>query len=886
MSRFSVTNMFNGVNEAARKAMAPIALEIFRRLEETRKGFVRAIQNPIVRPIGRILYTTGLIYRDFKSEIRTIARTLSRFPGALQNYLKREFSAYRRAVAGDIKGLLKPAFGDVFKIKKSLGDHIKAVATFIKDATNPKKFTDRLNTTLLELVRKPGKKNFPSGFIDLGIAETVKFVKKTPVGGAIVKYKAPIVETITVVAKNADSVGRGVKQLPKILGFLEPFLKASGKGGKSLFKALPIVGEFWQAIDQELINGEIKAIQAQVKENTKRSSELYQLTLTQRASVVEMRKQLTRMEQRMGGGGNNASVLTQTDLNRISQTVNTAVKNASSSGVNQNALASQISQQVTSSLRNVPQGATPAQVQQAVNSAVAGIPSKTATLVQQRDVTPQLARIEAKIPTATQVSAETLTRLQPLLAKPVNVDFSPIAAQITQINSGVGALGRNQNTIFNQTTQLLETQRQSLATINQINAKPAPQLDLSPAISEYQRGTQLLRSQIIDNHAVTRQHVTTEVAKAKPALVDVPAVARAVANESGRVNNQAIANMTATALKPELERVKAVADTKQLERKLDAQKEKVDDSYKLLGGDALKNGLRVEGEKSILQYGTQMFGAAAPVVASLPAMMLASQAPAFFRNGLHRLPANLPVDAQDASKGTVQVTDKLGHSQQLWKLADQKTGSPSTISLRNADGQITKMRSRNVHESLDTITAQNMATDSELEVLQQAVIKLAAETVKVNMIVLQNNDVLDSIRDFLGFRYTETKKRVPTELSLGKQGLLDWLKGSTLHYVGSKMDQRMDLSEMMQKQFLETGKISSSFFQRFDPSKPDQKIVGENFSKPATKGDDDEWKKFVKFVKETPAAVKDKVDPTPDIKRYTNNDTVNIDVAGTTLPTG
>lgn len=902
--RFSVNNLFKGIRQAVDNSLKFLEQQIWNRVK------------PYLLPVLKILSIVTQILTVFKQEIKQIARFIQRLPGEIikqtgkiinplakqiqrlpKDFQDRLFkfsrnidSTFRKVLSPFQKAVTKEvqkASNNIVKFGRTVEKAGKDVSKVAKDVTElPKKVGNVASKAIADEAPKiinKGKTTL------LGIVDDA--IKKNTIVKAAVKTFTVADDVLKPLAKNTKGLAAILKTAPGLMDDLAKFIKPFVKRGATAVKAIPIIGDFLVALDWEYFKGEFKQLFKQVDIIDNKVDELHKEMIKSRMSdkadkarILNIEKLLLQMNGLSGGSGGSASLggFTQAQINAIAQATANAVR--ATGTVSPTAIAQAVTAQLLPQIPK-PQPVNYAEIQRLMVNAVAPLNRPVQAQVDLSPVLNSINSLKPLFPNSVQLGRDISTQVSQSVTQSQQGSFSSITNQLTSVSQllqTVNNTSNNTNTVVNKInnttvstgvtlSQLQGTEQRLTNEIRKTASTPIDTSQLATA-KDAQTIATLIRNLNVNPRVTVNP--TPVTVNPTPVTVFVP---QSLINQINSINPT-----VQNTIRNEIARIpQAQPDPN---AKLAADRSL--DIFNMMGGNELKNGLPWNPETMIKGMGEQVYNGAQPLVKTLPAAMALVAAPLFMRGGLHKFPASLPSDLNNPNAAPTTVNHAVGLQQAYHGLIDQRLGAPSVIKVTGADGQITESRSRSINESLDTVTGQLVQQDTEMEILQQTVAKLAAETMAISQMVLVDHDILESLRDFCGYRYTETKRTKPTEISLGKESLLDWFKQSNLHYVGTKFDGKMDLTEMLQKLFLEIGKVSNSNFQRFDPNDSNQKIIGQNFSNPKGEDDDDEWKKFVKFVKETPSAVKSPTDPTPKLERYTNNDTTTIDVSGVTLPQG
>lgn len=902
--RFSVNNLFKGIRQAIDNSLKFLEQQIWNRVK------------PYLLPVLKILSIVTQILTVFKQEIKQIARFIQRLPGEII----KQTGKIINPLAKQIQRLPKDFQDRLFKFsrnidstfRKVLSPFQKAVTKEVQKASNN---IVKFGRTIDKASKDVGKvasdvKNLPKkvateaskeigkqlpGIVKNGRTALLEFVetaiKSNPKLKASIEVLKLADEVIKPLSKNTSGLAKILKTAPSLMDDVARVLGPFAKGGKVAFKALPIVGEFVQALDWEYFKGEFRRLFRQVNDLDAQVDALYQQMIKSRISdkadkerIINIERLLLKMNGVSTPGGNptGSSSLSQLDINRITSAVKSVIP--ASGTASPQAIAQAVSATLAPQLSK-PVAIDYQQVRNAVAQGMSGNLDKATFASGNAAVLQAINGLKPLFPSSATLARDISKNVSQSVTQSQQNNFTGITNQLTSVTQLLNTINNSNSNISNTVNKISNTTVNNGITLsqlqgteqrltNEVRKAASTPIDVSQLAT--QRSVQTLSQQIASLNINPRVTVNPTPVTVNPTPVNVT-VPQTLINQINSINPT-----VRNTIQQEIARIpKQQADPKVAETL-----EKTKDVYQLLGGDQLKNGLTWNPETMIKGIGEQVYQGSQPLVNNVPMAMALVAAPLFMRGGLHKFPASVPSDLNNPNAAPTVVNHAVGLQQAYHGLIDQRLGAPSPIKVTGADGQTTVSRSRSINESLDTVTGQLIQNDTELEILQQTVTKLAAETMAIAQMVLVDHDILESLRDFCGYRYTEQKRVKPTEISLGKESLLDWFTQSQLHYVGTKFDGKMDLTEMLQKLFLEIGKVSNSHFARFDPADPNQKIVGQNFSKPKGEDDDEDWKQFIKFVKETPVTVKNPTDPTPKIERYTNNDTATIDVSGVTLPQG
>lgn len=902
--RFSVSNLFKGINDSVQRALRPIVLDIYNRVKpflvpvlrilalvqqlvttfrreiSQLAKFIQRTATNITRDVSRSVNNLG---KDIRKLPRDFNDRLFRFGRNIDSNFRKTLSPFQKAVTSEVQ----KASNNVVKFGRTIDKAGKDVTKLAKDVKNiPKNAASQVVKSIGDDAPKIINKGKTSL---LGIIDDA--IKRNSIVKTVTKTISEADTVIKPLAKNSRSLTAILSRAPGLMDDLAKFLKPVAKGSSTALKAVPILGDFWQALDWEYFKREFNKLFRQVNALEKQINELYNQNLKSRSTEIATRDRIINIERMLSrltgtpiGSGGNASTsgLTPAQINAIANAVAIAV---SSKGlVNPQQIAQAVSTSLSPQLQRI-QPVNYQEIQRLMLQAVAPLNRPVTANVDLSPVLQAVNGLKPLFPNTVQLGRDISTQVSQSVTQAQNNSFSNITNQITSVSNLLQTVNQTSNNtnkvvnnISNTTTnngvtlsQLLQTENKVISEVRKaaIDTQKAMPTIISNAKLATAFDAQTIASLVRNLNVSPRITVNPT-----PVTVSVP---QTLINQINSINPQ---------LRTTVQQELAKLPKPQPDPRISTLMNQNTTIYNLLGGNELRNGIQWDPELMIKGIGEQIYNGSKPLVNNLPMAMALVAAPLFMRGGLHKFPASIPSDLNNPNANPTVVNHAVGLQQAYHGLIDQRLGSPVDIKVKGVDGQITASRSRSINESLDTITAQNIQADTEMEILQQTVAKLAAETMAIAQMVLVDHDILESLRDFCGYRYTEEKRVKPTELSLGKESLLDWFKQSNLHYIGTKFDGKMDLTEMLQRLFLEIGKVSNSTFQRFDPNDSNQKIVGQNFSNPKGEDDDNDWLQFVKFVKETPGAVQSPTDPKPNLERYTNNDTTAINVTGTTLPQG
>ncbi len=902
--RFSVTNLFGEIQKQIAANLAPLVGMIWNRIKD------------YLIPITKILVLVKQFYDTFKSEIKWLAREIERILrvlakglDSLRIYIERTIRNYinqiqkrLNKIPSDIdkgtKALLKPVqkeiTGRISDTRKLIDKAGRTVDTVNKNVTKTGKDILALPGKVAKDTGAALSKEMPKAIkgSQRVIVEVIdSAVRVNPYLKVMKEAGDATITVIKPIAKNPSNLTKIISKAPSVLDDVGKVLGLFVRGTKTVTKGIPIIGGFLEAMDWEYFKNEFeisKRDQAKMWSDVKWTQDnTRNLQQGLNNARTEIRRLESKIDRLLGISPNSGSIgnsggVTQAQINSIINGVSRAVENSN------NSQTSQLTRAINSATSG-PNGANGAidynRISQLMNNAVASNSTVTATKQDIQGLNTTINSLRTLIPSESnlvrQINAHTTATAQ----APQQIDLRPVEAQLRAVNqsiTGVNSTVQATQTAINNLPRAIslntvtpnDLRASQIAIVNEIKSLPR-----TPNPTNYATTADINalfnRINSIDYNPVIRVNSPSVTVNPTPVTVNVP--------ESVRPDYARIKADTTQVVQTELAKLPSpTADPKAAEAADFSKK-----TFDLLGGNALLNGIPTNTmENQITNAGTQQYNGDNPIVKSIPELLTAVAAPAFMRAGLHRLPATLPSSVSNPNAAPTVISDNVALQKHYHSLIDERIGAPVPIKIKSIDGEITTIAARNINEGLDTITAQNIQQAEELAVVQQAVMKLAADQAAMGQILLVDHDILESLRDFCGYRYEETKRTKPLEFGLGKESLLDFLNPSNLNYVGSKFAGKTDLTEMLQKLYLETGKISASTFTRFDPADPNAKLPMERTSNGNKNEDDDEWLKFVKLVNENPSALRTDIDVQAVIKRYTNNDVKPIDTTAVQLPQG
>lgn len=902
--RFSVTNLFGEIQKSVTSALAPLVNEIWNRIKEyivpvikilaLLKQFYDAFRDEIkwlAREIQRIVNTLGkgldslriYIEKTIRNYITQIQKRLNKIPSDIDKGTK----ALLKPVQKDITGRISEARKVIDKAGRTVDTVNKGVIKAGKDITGlPAKISKETGTVIT--------REFPKALRSSKAVVTEVIDASVRINPYLKVMKEGADATITVlkpIAKNPSNLTKIISKAPGILDDSGKLLGTLLRGSRTAIRSLPIVGAFLEAMDWEYFKNEFKMLArdqdkmwADVKWTQDNTRNLQQSLNNARTEIRRLETKLDRLlgiSPSSNSSGNGGGV-TQAQINQITNAVSNAVNSSNSAQ--------------TATLQNAIRGTGSNgtgnnaaidynRISQLMNNAVSNNAGGTATKQDVQGLNATINSLKTLIPNEANLVSRINAHTTATNNSPQQIDLKPVEAQLRAVNqsiTGVNSTVQATQTAINNlpsrinvnTVTPVELRATQTAITNEIKALPRTPNPTNYATTADINGL-INRINNINYNPTIRVNPTPVTVNPTPVSVTIP--------PSLPTDYLRIKTDTREVVQSELAKLPRNTTDPKAAEAADFSKK----TFDLLGGNALLNGLPTNTiENQITTAGTQQYSGGNPLVKSIPELLTAVAAPAFMRAGLHRLPATLPGSVSNPQAAPTVISDNVALQKHYHGLIDERLGSPVPIKVKSVDGSITTIAARNVNEGLDTITAQNIQQGEELAAVQQAVIKLAADQAAMSQIMLVDHDILESLRDFCGYRYTEEKRSKPLEFGLGKESLLDFLNPSNLHYVGSKFAGKTDLTEMLQKLYLETGKISASTFSRFDPADPNAKLPIERTSPTDKNEDDNEWLRFVKLVNENPSALRTDIDVQAVIKRYTNNDVKPIDTTAVQLPQG
>lgn len=704
-----------------------------------------------------------------------------------------------------------------------------------------------------------------------------------------------------------------------------PLLNAPGlkRFASSLMQGLPILGAIVDGLVEEYRFNEIKNAIQDLKT---------QITLMENMSI--MLRGLDKRGKRVNTGWNTTGVplgqgqhlnlkrwndLVNT-VNTLTRTVNTLTKSPSGETLKpltRAEIGSEVAAQLRQYFKTPANSAAPttAQITQIVRAELASIkaeitqvPAKTASATLARLNTPTSAGgvagargatrdevkaiVQAFALTPAQVAATVtpIVRASALTPAQVTAAVSPLFRNTGGNTGGGGATsgGTSTQAIINGVDNLLTSKLAGLnaavprldaqvASLNNTINKFNPKIDLS-GVAKPSDIDRLVNA--MNNRPIT---VTTP-----PPQIDTAAIARDVAARipqqtvNVNVDTNAIATNVSTAIRPTLANIERTVNANNaginatlnkfdgINLDVKSIKRTTTDTYGLLGGDALKQGMSLNPESWVKTFGSGLYQGGTPQVGNIPEMIGLFTVPLFFRAGFGQLDTTMPNSLSNPAAGNRQVKTLVDVMKGQFDLVDERLGQPVPFKVRGTDGQIVPTTIPTLHEGIEVLTASQIAQQQDNEMLQRTILELAEEIYSIKNTVLRDHDLIKVVVDTLGFKYSEVKRVHPTKLKLGSQTLLDLFTSGQLHYNGYKFDDKLDVQELLKRILMQTQITNVSHFERIDNVNT-FKVMGEQTDFPKKPKKKSEWKQFVNTLTEPPDATKNPNGVTPKIEEYKSN---------------
>lgn len=305
----------------------------------------------------------------------------------------------------------------------------------------------------------------------------------------------------------------------------------------------------------------------------------------------------------------------------------------------------------------------------------------------------------------------------------------------------------------------------------------------------------------------------------------------------------------------------------------------IDGMHKVLDVTAYQTGKGklLDPNGQIVQTGQKLFVAGTQVFAkTLPGEMAGMAALNHFKAGHHQLGATpMPKDMQVPGKGTTTPQTNLEMQTQIMNQITGLIGMPVPHKVMTASGKADVMQFKNQADINETTQAKVTALEQDIQDIQITVNKIAEMLEIMNGTIQADKDNTDMLVKDAGFRVTETREPRPsvfTHVNRNKnkpeQGLLDWLKKSTVYRVKRIWADKIDKLQLGLKTHTHAEIASMSNILRPDKDgKLDIPVLGDKKHLKAKADEADEkFRKFAKSVSDPTYRGNDQVSGTAKIE--------------------
>ena len=245
----------------------------------------------------------------------------------------------------------------------------------------------------------------------------------------------------------------------------------------------------------------------------------------------------------------------------------------------------------------------------------------------------------------------------------------------------------------------------------------------------------------------------------------------------------------------------------------------------------------------------------------LPALL----SPLFARQGLHHFPMSVP--SKIGSPATTTLFNATEFAQWRFNQVDTRLGLPTPTVFKKADGTTETRQHESINDAIEHVAAQSQYNASDLEAIEQIVMRTAAEVIKLENILLKTHYDVDALIDWTGAGYNERKYSHPVNMTIGANNLQDFLKQSNLHINVRKFDSKLDAQQMLQMIHYEAGKSAISNFNRVDDV---NNIKLPSKTNAVDKADDQRWKRFAYEINRENGGLSGTLRIQPELKEFDN----------------
>ncbi|MBW4420144.1 MAG: hypothetical protein KME13_13075 [Myxacorys californica WJT36-NPBG1] len=248
-----------------------------------------------------------------------------------------------------------------------------------------------------------------------------------------------------------------------------------------------------------------------------------------------------------------------------------------------------------------------------------------------------------------------------------------------------------------------------------------------------------------------------------------------------------------------------------------------------------------------------------------------SLVPSFYHAGLHRLPATVPTKIhlkQDETETTEKIDTLVDFQNWQFKQLDSALGYyPLNIKYKDATGTEKLIEIENLSEAISEIVGLLLSLDSDTDLISEVAIKNVGETVQNKAQISLAVDYLRAISDFLGFKFETGSKKLQLPIDPRSKSVKGFLEKSEvdIQSIVLKESDDNDIISKLNQLLIVTGMTRAAVTKKALAGKLDGDKIKEEIAE-----SDDDWDKFIQYLNEIPAGLKNPGDATPKARDKTS----------------
>ncbi|MBW4542438.1 MAG: hypothetical protein KME43_25380 [Myxacorys chilensis ATA2-1-KO14] len=258
-------------------------------------------------------------------------------------------------------------------------------------------------------------------------------------------------------------------------------------------------------------------------------------------------------------------------------------------------------------------------------------------------------------------------------------------------------------------------------------------------------------------------------------------------------------------------------------------------------------------------------------VGNLLGYVNALQTPSFARAGFHRLPASMPKKIH-LKANEVEEVEKIytlvDYQNWQFRQIDSALGYyPLNIKYKDATGTEKLIEIENLSEAVSEIVGLLLSLDSDTDLISEVAIKNVGETVQNKAQISLAVDYLRAISDFLGFKFETSSKKLQIPIDPRSKSVKGFLEKSEvdIQSIVLKEPDDNDIISKLNQLLIVAGMTRAAVTKKALAGKLDGDKIKDEIAE-----SDEDWDKFIQYLNETPAGLKNPGDATTKARDKTS----------------